>query len=147
MNGTTCWGEVDLSTSDLFGFRAMQGGVDGDAVSRPLHAITPTKLLVTEMLAHDAARFGVDADFERPAAERRLLGLVEPSTTEDAVVREQIAALFLHVLGRDVPPDHGDVSLYADLWTEVHAGRGGDAHAAWTVVMATLLQDPEVLFY
>ena len=147
INGSQCWGVVDLSTTDLFGFRAMQGGVDGFTVTRPLHAVTPTKILASETLATDAAAFVVGADFELPADQRRLLGLVERDTTAEAAVREQIAWLVLRIEGRHVQPDSADVSLYFDLWSAIRDGRGGDVEAAWTVTIATLLTDPTVLFY
>ena len=38
----TCWGAQNLATSDLFGFRAMFGGVDGTTVTHPIHTPTPT---------------------------------------------------------------------------------------------------------
>lgn len=145
-NGTECWGDVDLSISDLFGFRSMQGGIDAINITRPTHTITPTKLITIDILAHDAAKFAIDADWATTPENRRLMPLVEATTSDEPQVREQLAWLHLRILGEFVPVDHEDVTLSYQLWSEVHSARG-DTTSAWTVTIAALLQDPRVLFF
>ena len=136
---------MDLSTSDLFGFRAIQGGVDSFAITQPMHTITPTKLLTLQVLASDAARYVVDNDFDNPdVATRRLLRLIDEGDTADSDVQAQLEWLHRRILGEDPEPD--DVALSQDLFRDTFARRG-DVRTAWTVVISTLLQEPRVLFY
>ena len=115
INGTECWGPVDLSTTDLFGFLSMQGGIDAINITRPTHTLTPTKVLVVDQLARDAAMYAVSRDFEVAVPQRRLLGLVEPSTTEEGAIREQLWSLHLRILGVEAD----------DAAIEAAAGGGG----------------------
>lgn len=141
--GPMCWGDVDLSDSDVFGYRAMAGGVDGKVILRPTRTITPTKTLVTAELAGNAAGFVVHADFARPAPERRLLGLVEATTSDEAAVRAQIAWLHRRILAEDADGEEIDASL--SLWT-LGARRGSPADG-WKLLLTALLQDPRMLFF
>jgi len=144
--GTQCWETIDLSDSDLYGFRAMAGGVDGQVVTRPIHTATPTKLLALEALASDAAGFVVSADFALPPAERRLLGLVEADTTDEAAIRAQLVALHAVVLGERAEAAGPEVDLSYALWATAFAAHA-DAPDAWRVALIGLLQDPRMLFY
>ncbi len=144
--GTQCWETIDLSDSDLYGFRAMAGGVDGQVVTRPIHTATPTKMLAIEALASDAAGFVVSADFAAAASERRLLGLVEAGTTDEAAIRAQLVALHAAVLGERVGAAGPEVDLSYALWATAFAAHA-DAPDAWRVTLIGLLQDPRMLLY
>ncbi len=148
LQGTNCWGDVDLSTSDLFGFRAMQGGVDSFVITHPLHTVTPTKMLTLQVLSHDAARFVVDSDFDAEPSDRRLLReLTDPGTDDPDAIVAQLVVLHQRILGVQTHDDDPDIALSYGLFAEVLELNGGDTRAAWTVTVATLLQDPRVLFY
>ncbi len=144
--GTQCWGPVDLSTSDVYGFRSMMGGVDGKVILRPTHTPTPTKTLAMATLAADAAGFVVDADLARPASQRRLLGLVEATTTSEPALREQLVWLHERVLGVSLPPDAPEVDEALALY-QVGVNTRGDSAGGWKLVLTALLQDPRMMFW
>ncbi|MEQ1506953.1 MAG: hypothetical protein ABMB14_32295 [Myxococcota bacterium] len=142
--GTQCWGDVDLSDSDVFGFRAMAGGVDGKVILRPTHTTTPTKTLVFQKLAENAAGFVVDRDLAVPAADRRLLREVEGDTTDEGAVRAQLAWLHDRLLAEQVDPDGPEVDADLALF---ELGAGGAPAAGWKLVLTALLQDPRMMLY
>ncbi len=144
--GTQCWGAVDLSVSDVYGFRSMAGGVDGKVIVTPTHNPTPTKTLTMSVLASDAAGRVVDTDFALPPAERRLLRLVEADTLSEKAVREQLAWLYLRILGERVKPNGDEVSASLQLY-KVGLQQRGDAPGAWKLTISALLQDPRMMFW
>lgn len=144
--GNNCWGAVDLTVSDVYGFRSMMGGIDSYTVTRPTHTPTPTKLLAMGKLADEAAGYVVLSDFSVPAGERRLLGGVEADDTDEGRVREQLAQLFLRIVGEDLAVDASDVDGLYGIWSRA-TSRHGDPRDGWKVVVSALLQDPKVVFY
>lgn len=146
-DGSQCWGEVDLSNSDLYGFRAMSGGIDGYWAVRPTHQSTPVKLLVTGQIAANAAGWVVDEDFAQPdPAARRLLTLVAPDTTDEEAIRAQLAELHRRILVEPVAPDGPEVDASFELFSAALASRD-DPAAAWKVTLIGLLQDVRMLWY
>ena len=143
--GNTCWNTVDIGNSDLFGFRSMQGGIDGYTVTHPTHTATPTKALAMAMHADEAAGFVVESDLKSAASERRLLQLVEQSTTDEATIREQLAWLHLRFFGEFLDPAGDDIDLTYSLFESVNQTSG--PNTAWKVVVSALLQDPRMTFY
>ena len=141
----TCWGPVDLASSDLFGFRSMFGGIDATTVTHPIHTPTATKLMALQRMSEEAAGFVVMTDFGQPASGRKLLTLVEPSTTDEAAVREQLVALHRRVLTLDVAADGPEVDATYALWAS--ARQRADAAEGWRVVISALLQDPRMVLY
>lgn len=131
--GTQCWGEVDLSDSDVFGYRAMAGGIDGKVVTRPTRTFTPTRSLVYAQLAANAAGFVVERELALPASQRSLLGLAEDP-------RSQLVALHDVLYGEVVEPMGPEVE--ADL---LLLG-SGDA-TGWKLVLTAMLQDPRLLMF
>ncbi len=144
--GTMCWNDVDMSVSDVYGFRAMAGGVDSKVVLRPTRSVTPTKTLVMGQLAADAAGSVVDSDFARPAGDRRLLGGVEADTTDEAAIRSQLAALHARILGEIVAADSEEITASFALFTLGQQNAGAPA-GGWKLVLTALLQDPRMMFY
>lgn len=140
--GNSCWTEVDLTTSDRWGYRALFGGIDGFQVLLPTHTATPNKVLVLQRLSAEAASYVVEHDFAAAAADRRLLSLVEPDTTDQASVEAQLVALHDRVLGT-----HTDEDI-AETWGLFDATRQAtDTTEAWTLVISLLLQDPRLVYY
>ena len=137
---------VALSTTDLFGFRSMQGGIDALNITRPTFTVTPTKMLSAQMLASDAAHWVVENDFSTAANARRLLRLVEPETTDEVAIRAQLAWLTLRILGEWVEPDSEEIDQRYDLW-QTGLSLRGDPAGAWTLTLIAYLQDPRMLFY
>jgi len=136
--GNSCWGAVDLARSDLFGYRAMMGGIDAWMVIYPTHTTTPTKTLAMGKMADEAAAFVVERDLSLPVADRRLLVLADD-------IDAQIAWLHLRISGERVHADSEEVARTRDLFDAVADRLGTDE--AWRVVISALLQDVRVLYY
>jgi hypothetical protein len=135
-------GTVSLLQSDRHGYRAMAGGVEGFQVTEPSFAYSPTRLLVLQTLAAEAAAHVVEHDFAAPRAQRRLLADID--STADADVRRQIAALYARVLAESVAVDGPEVDAAHALFV---AGLAGGPRRAWTLVLTALLQDPAIAFH
>lgn len=131
--GTQCWGDLDLSDSDVFGFRAMAGGIDGKVVTRPTRTFTPTRTLVIAQLAANAAGYVVERDLALPAGDRRLLGQM-------ASPRDQLVQWHADILGEVVAADGSEVAADLALLGE------GSPHE-WKLVLTALLQDPRLLMF
>lgn len=145
--GSRCWGEVDLMRSDLFGYRAMFGGITGYFVTRPTHTSTPTKELAGQAFAFEAAGYVVDRDLAEPDPSRRkLLHLVSPTTTDEPTVRAQLEALHLRMHGTFVDPAGPEVDASYGLFAAA-LDRGEPVHAAWKLTLSALLLDPALFFY
>ncbi len=136
-------GEVSLMGTDRFGFRAMAGGVEGFQVTEPSFAYSPTRMLVLQTLAAEAAAHVVEHDFTAAPAQRRLLSIAEDETAEPAV-RAQIVALFARVLAQAVPADGADVDAAHALFVR---GLAAGPRRAWTLLLTALLQDPQIAFH
>jgi hypothetical protein len=144
--GNSCWGAVDLATTDVYGFRSMMGGIDSYTVLHPTHTPTPTKLLAIRKVAEEAAGFAVLADSNAAPGSRRLLTRVDPRVDTDPVlIRGQLAELFTRILGEPVDPEDEDVTALLGLW-QAAAARAG-AQEGWRVVLSALLQDPQMVLY
>ncbi|MEZ4242100.1 MAG: hypothetical protein R3F59_39285, partial [Myxococcota bacterium] len=143
--GSLCWGDVDLSDSDVFGFRAMAGGVDGKVILEPTRTMTPTRSMVTAELAANAAGYVAARDLAAPAAERRLLRWVEADTDAEDPLRAQLAWLHARILAEAVSPGGPEVSDDLALY-RLGAANGG-AVRGWSLVLTALLQDPRMVLY
>ncbi|MEN0065254.1 MAG: hypothetical protein AAGA48_24125 [Myxococcota bacterium] len=139
-----CLGDVDLATTDLFGFRAMSGGIDGLRVTFPAHSPTPIKTLVMSTFANEAAGYIVAADFAAPPAQRQLLTMATP-TADEAMDRAQLVELHARILGQLDEPDSEAIDATYGLLETVRAETG--APDAWRAVVSALLQHPRLMFY
>lgn len=138
-------GTIRAMKNDQVGFRAMAGGIDGANITSPTHTPTPVKLLVFAAYAEDAAGYAVREEFQRPAAERTLLGAVEPDTVDEASVKAQLSQLSLVVFGQSAAPDSEEVAQLWTLWEAVNAS--SDPPTAWTTTLAAMFQSPDMMFY
>jgi len=145
--GDECWGTVDLSSSDRYGFRTMAGGIDGYYTVRPIHVPTPIKLLVNGQLANDAAAWVVDADALLAPEDRRLFAEIDLSATHEAGVRGQLVALYERLYGEQIDPYGEEADEAWELFSVFLDSSGRDATRAWKVTLGTLLQDPRMLWY
>jgi hypothetical protein len=146
-NGTECWGEVDLMRSDRFGYRAMAGGIDGFAITQPIHGPTPPRELVWERFAAEASGYVASRDLAEPdRGARRLLTRVDAEDSAPAAVANQISALYPRILGRFAAADDGDVQDLAGLWADKYA-RSADPVASWAIVLTAMFVDPDAVFF
>jgi hypothetical protein len=136
-------GEFPLLNSDGWGYRAMAGGVDGYSVTQPTWTFNPTRTLVLQALAAEAAAYVVDRDFDQPnKAKRKLLTAVGEGAGESAV-RAQIAQLHARVLGELVADDSPEVDESFALWSAI----GGGARQQWKILLTAMFQDHRMTFY
>lgn len=135
---------ADELDNDLTGYRVLAGGVDGEAVTRPLASPGLTYAAVTRRLAQAAARVAVDAHVAG-SADALLWSDCGPSDGPDtACFRPALAAMVwqLHAVRAADP----DLDAWTDLWTAAHDA-SGDPAEAWAVVLSALLRDPAFLTY
>jgi len=139
-------GEIDLMSDAFFGFDVLAGGTDGQNVTRPAHTMTATSSLVLRGLAAHAAPYAVDADFAEEPSGRWLLDSVEPDTTDETLVRAQLANLVLRFYGIHHEDSAQDVD---DAWA-VFSGAlaaSDDPVRAWKVTLFAMLQDIRIAYY
>ncbi len=138
------FGEVALLGTDRFGYRAMAGGVEGFQVTEPSFAYNPTRMLVLQTLAAEAAAHVVEQDFAVAKGQRRLLQQIDEADTAAPAVRAQIAALYERVLGERVAADSPEVDAAHALFKR---GLADGPRRGWSLLIAALLQDPQVAFH
>jgi hypothetical protein len=139
-------GPVDLLADDLVGFRVLAGGIDSYFVVEPSHTFNATSILVLRALAAAAAGHAVEADFDAPAGERRLLTRVEADTTDEAAVRRQLADLFARFYADFSPPESEAVGEAYAVFAGTLARTGDVAHA-WKTTLTAMLQDLRIATY
>lgn len=140
------YGTIDLLGDARFGYRVLAGGLDGTTVVLPNHNYNPPMAAMWRQYAGLAAQHVVSEDFARPAAERRLLGQVEPGTTDDAEVRAQIEALYWAVLAER--PEAADVDAAKALFdTAADSGEPDGVTRAWTLLLSAFFQDVRFTHY
>ena len=141
--GTT---DIDLLGDSFFGFEALAGGTDSYYVPTVSDTSNPTTALVLDALAGIAAGHVVEDDFARPPEERRLLGGVEPETTDEATIRAALADVHALVLGERVGADDEALDPAWTLFDEVRTRTDSPTHA-WKTTLTAMFQDPRVLHY
>jgi len=139
-----CPGDVDLAKTDAFGFRAMAGGMDGFKVLGSHHDPTPTRLMVYDRYAAEAAAHVVGSDLGGGAP--RLLTMVSATDTDEATVRAQLTELHLRIHGLFEADAAAEIDASWALFSAALADTGG-ASGAWEVVLTAMLQHPRALFY
>ena len=123
-------------------YRAMAGGVEGFQITEPSFAYSPTRTLVLQTLAAEAAAHAVEHEFARPRGQRKLLTEVDDGEVAVGAVRGQIAQLHARVLAEPVAADGPEVDATYALFKAAKDSRRG-----WILVLAALLQDPRVAFH
>jgi hypothetical protein len=139
-------GHVDLMDDSFLGYAVLAGGLDSVYVTRPSHTYSASTSLVLRTLAQLAAGAVVEADLAAAPGSRRLLGLVEATTTDEATIRDQIVALHRRLYGARIEPDGIDADDGWALWSGALA-HGGDPVRAWTITLTAMLQDLRIAYY
>lgn len=140
-------GGVDAMVNDDYGFRVLNGGVDGILVTDAPESDSATIALVQERLAEAASDYAVVQESALDAGSRTLLREVSDLGTSpsDADARAQLAALVRRIHGRKVAADSEDVTdllaLYRDLELEA-----GSAQTAWAHTVSALLRHPDFVY-
>ena len=121
----------DLMDGDVYGFRVMAGGVDGDLVTSPQQTPGLTWALVQKRLAEGSA---VEAASAGQFGELVLAG---PPT------RDELAALWWQLYAER--PSDAEIDDLAALWA---AGEAiGSEEQAWQVLIAAMLREPGFVVY
>lgn len=137
----------DQLENDLYGYRVMAGGIDGEVVTGAAEAPTMTRALVLQRVSQAAARQVVEADMVAVAADRRLfssdgadLSAVAPGSADwDAQLTH------LHRRLHGVVPDQQTLDAEAALWSQVQAS--ADTTQAWVSLLSVMLRDPAFWSY
>ena len=135
----------DLFENDIYGFRMMAGGYDGNFSTAPAHTVNATHILTLRMASADASGKMVDAEFAKSRSNRRLLTEVDGDTTSEAEIKEQIVVLNKLLYGEVVAVTHADVTDAYTLWSTVAARQ--DPVYAWKITLGAMLSDVRVAFY
>lgn len=135
----------DLLENDIYGFRMMAGGYDGNFSTAPAHTVNATHILTLRMAAADASGRLVDEEFTKSREDRRLLSEVGDDTTDENDIREQLVLLNKLLYGEVVDVNHADVTDAYTLWSTVAARQ--DPIYAWKVTLGAMLSDVRVAFY
>lgn len=134
----------DQLGNDTFGYRILMNGVDGEYVTVPAQDPTLTWSLVTTRSAQAAAYTVVEHDLVAGTTPRRLFRDVTLTTLpDDPAFEAELATLHHRLLGRRAEAD--ELAALTDLWSALAADAGPGA--AWTGLLAALLQHPEFLSY
>lgn len=121
----------DPFRDDIEGYRILAGGLDGHAVTEPLHSPSLSQGLVLKRLSQAAGQHMV---------EQGQLSLVGP---EDAVWAEQVTRLSLQLHAQE--PSAEDLVALEELWLAVEAS--SDAQQAWASLVSVLLRDDRFWSY
>jgi hypothetical protein len=140
-------GVIDLMDDSLIGYHVLAGGIDAIFVNQPSYTYSATSSLSLRTLARQAANTVVEADFAKPAEERRLFTLVSDKDTGQAKLRPQIALLHRRFFGHALADDDPAVTETLELFQGALALAPGDAKRAWKITLTALLQDVRIAFY
>lgn len=139
-------GRPDLLDDSFLGFQVLAGGIDAIFVTQPAHSYNASSSLVLRNLAAFAAQHVVDNDFAVTAADRRLLGLVEPDTTDNDSITSQLSTLHGLLYGRSVAADDDELADTVALWQAAYA-RSQNTTRAWKTTLTAMLQDVRIAYY
>ena len=130
--------------NDTLGYRVMGGAVDGDQVSSPQRDPGLTWALVVKRAAQAAAAYVVSRDLSSDTENPKLLKDVDTDTRpSDPRFEAQLISLHWRLLA--IEPDADRMAALTDLWREAY--RASDSVSAWTVVVSSMLRDPEFVTY
>lgn len=134
-------GEVELPRDSMVGYRVIGGGIDSAYVTHATFTDNAASSLFLRAFAEEAAAFVVEADLANPdRSARKLLRDVEPETSDEATLREQVAYLHARVFGQLARTDSDEVSESLALYQGALAA-SGDPKRAWKTLLVAMLQD------
>jgi hypothetical protein len=132
------YGGYDQLTNDVYGYRVLAGGMDGQSVTRPEAEPTLTQALVMKRLSQAAAQHVVHEDFFGTEGRRLLAGVSMDDRPGDAGFEAALLALHRRLFSRS--PTEDELEEARALWQKVHDG--GGVNQAWASLIAVLLRDP-----
>lgn len=141
-------GGIDAMVNDDFGYRVLNGGVDGILVTEPPSSESATIALVQERLAEAAGPFAVANEGPLALGDRTLFAKVESldASPTDADLRAQLVYLVEALYGRTVQPDAKEIDSLAALWQVLSDDTGSPA-SAWGLTLSAMLRHPDFVHY
>ena len=125
--------------------RLLGGGLDDYTIIERNPAPGVGHLTLQGWAARANAGSALQADSARPEADQVLWTVAEPWATDEAPVREQLAAWHGRFLSEPVTPDSAEVDRLLALWDAV--GGSEDSEVAWATVVEALIRHPRFLLY
>ena len=135
-----------LARSAFIGFEVLAGGHDSFFQTTATTTANATTVLFMQTLAARGASYVVDSDFAVAADDRRLLGLVDPDTADEAAVRAQLVALFRRFYAEAPEPDDAAIDDAYAIFQGV-LERSDDVALAWKATLTAMLSDMDILYY
>lgn len=135
-----------LALNSQAGFLTLWGGIDSAVKLTPDFSYSATSAATLRSFAAEAAGYAVSTDFARDPTDRDLLRLVEPSTTDEAVLRDQLAWLHQRVLAEFVESDSQEVTQSLRLFNQALA-LSDNGTTAWKIVLTAFFQDFRVAYH
>jgi hypothetical protein len=137
-------GGIDAMVNDDYGYRVLDGGIDGILVTEAPTTETATVALVQERLAEAAGGFAIETELSQAPEDRVLFRetgdlLAVPT---DADLRTQIVHLVRRVLGRRIEADSAEADALVALWSDIQAS-AGTAPQTWAFFLSALLRHPD----
>jgi len=141
---TWTWEGFDQLDNDTLGFRVLGGGVDGDQVAQPQREPGLTWALVIKRAAQASAADVVARDLGGGLGPRVLLEHVDDqSRPGDSDFQAELAQLHWRLFAAE--PGIDRLADATALWTD--AFQMSDAETAWSVLLSSMLRDPEFVTY
>ena len=140
------YGDIELMKDARFGYRVLAGGIDGMTVVEPSHTYNGPAAAVWRNFAIEAAFFALEEDMALPPQTRALFSHIELDDDSQDAINAQMSELFQAVFGRE--PNADDLNDARTLFDAVDGdGSSAALKRAWTILLATLLQDFEFTHY
>lgn len=142
-------GRDGLKDQDL-GLPVLAGGIDSLFVTQRSYVPTVGLVFVQERLAQSAAYYVAEHDLDPARTEEaKLLKYVTVNDTPDSAPEafdQQLRYLYLVVTGRPLADEATEPADLVTVWKEQYSVDASPT-TAWAGVLATVLRDPDVIFY
>ena len=137
----TVEGGVDAMVNDDYGYRVLDGGIDGALVTDRPTTATATVSLVEERLAEAAGPYAAETEASVAESERTLFREIADLAAEptDAEISAQIVALVRRVHGRSILADSEEVVEMVALWRTLNEASAGPT-STWGLFLSALLR-------
>ncbi len=141
-------GGVDAMINDDYGFRVLNGGVDGVLVTDAPDSDSATISLVQERLAEAAGDYAAGQEAAQPADSRLLFRELDSLTASpsDAAARAQLSGLVRRIHGRTIATDSAELVELLALFRDLEA-EAGSSQTAWAQVASALLRHPDFVYH
>lgn len=141
-------GGVDAMVNDDYGFRVLNGGVDGILVTDAPVSDSATIALVQERLAEAAGAYAASQEAAMESGGRTLFREVASlsESPSDSDARAQLAGLVRRVHGRKLATDHEDITELLEFYRALES-ENSSSHIAWSLVLSALFRHPDFVYH